>query len=502
MDSGQVAFLVVANPQQESAKHAPVSLWGRVWIAVILVFSWLLVLARAIPERSGDRGVFVSMAERLAAGDVLYVDVWDNKEPLFFLTLAAGRLVSPYMDVVLELLWILAICLAAFALIRTRNFSPLMSTLVAFSGTPLIITGAIYYAGFTHLPSTALTLAGFALLVRGHPVLSGVLLAVLVGFKIIIVPVSLALFLAWFLVHRDRRGLILYVLGGLGGLIGLALLLIARGELTGFIDLLISNIGYSQSPISDAYAIPIWVHLEPVMQNSAVVVLAITVAIITLARLIAPTKSNELWWGTLFALLSSILVLGITGLWIHHGQILYIPATLALLLAVTTIPQAQIVRPASIMLVIALSIVLSGSSSMRATVDELLSARGQWTDLARLSEPSLALLEIAPDGASYARLGKNTDDSHAQGLRDFSHPCYQFVQYTYDLPSTLEFIPECLPSVDYVIVDPGLQPEVGQDRWNVFVAASEKALGNDFACEERDWGRLCTNKRLTGPESG
>ena len=468
---------------------------------MILTLTWLLVLARAIPERSGDRGVFASMAERLAAGDVLYVDVWDNKEPLFFLTLAAGRLVSPYMDVALELLWILAICIAAFALMRARHVSSLMSALVAFSGTPLIITGAIYYAGFTHLPSTALTLAGFALLVRGHPILSGVLLAALVGFKIIIVPVSLALFLAWFLIHRNWRALILYILGGLGGLVSLALLLIVRGELTGFIDLLISNVGYSQSPISDAYAIPIWVHLEPVMQSSAVLVLAITVAIITLSRLLAPTKNNELWWGTLFALISSILVLGITGLWIHHGQILYIPATLALLLAVTTIPQAQIVRPASIMLVVALSVVLSGSSSMRATVDELLSARGKWTDLNRLSEPSLALLEITPGGASYARLGKNTDDSHAQGLRGFSHPCYQFVQYTYDLPSTLNFIPDCLPSVDYVIVDPGLQPEGEQNRWNAFVVSSEEALADDFTCEARDWGRLCTNKRLAEPDS-
>ena len=51
-----------------------------------------------------DRGIFVSIAERLLAGDKLYVDVWENKDPIFYYMISLGRVFSPYADVVLEIL--------------------------------------------------------------------------------------------------------------------------------------------------------------------------------------------------------------------------------------------------------------------------------------------------------------------------------------------------------------------------------------------------------------
>ena len=466
----------------------------KLFVGVFMVLSWILVLARAIPERNGDRGVFVSMAERLAAGDTLYVDVWDNKEPLFFLTLAAGRTVSPFMDVVTEALWIAATALASFAILQTRVSCRWISALVGFSLVPLIITGAIYYAGFTHLPSTALVISGYALLIRGKALWAGGLIPVLVGFKIILVPVALALLVSWFLLERNRRELVRYALGSAAATLILVILLLVRGEFRGFIDLILSNIGYSQSMISDAYAIPIWVHIEPVLQGPAVAVTSVIVFLLAMTRITASRADDLLWWGTLAALLSSMLVIAITGLWPHHGQILYVPAVLAILLACSVLLRQASIGPASAILLIALAIVLSGAPSLRATVDQVLSARGKLMDLARISDATQDLLSVAPSGATYARLGKNTDDSHAQGLRSLGHPCYQFVQYTYDLPATLTRIPECLPSADFVIVDKGLIPEDGAARWNTFVAESETALREHFECAEEPWGRLCTNK--------
>ena len=461
---------------------------------MFMALSWVLVIARAIPGRDGDRGVFVSMAERLAAGDVLYVDVWDNKEPLFFLTLGAGRLVSPYMDVVIELLWIAATALASFTILHTRTRSLWISTLVGLSLVPLIVTGSIYYAGFTHLPSTAIVISSYALLIRGKAIWAGALLPVLVGFKIILVPVALALLMSWFLLERNRRDLLRYLIGAAiaGGL--LLALLAVRGELQGFIDLILSNIGYSQSLISDAYPIPIWVHLEPVLQGPAIAVVAVIVFLLALTRLTPEAADGLLWWGTLAALLSSLIVIAITGLWPHHGQILYVPAVLALLLTCSAYLSNFAVRPAPLIMLIALALALSGGTSLRATIDQVLSARGNLLDLTRQSEATNDLLSIAPPGSSYARLGKNTDDSHAQGLDSLTHPCYQFVQYTYDLPATLKRIPACLPAADFVIVDKGLVPETGETRWNAFVAESEAALSEHFECTEKSWGRLCTNQ--------
>ena len=436
------------------------------------------------------------MAERLAAGDTLYVDVWDNKEPLFFLTLASGRLLSPYMDVAIELAWIAATAIAAFTILRTQDRSLWVSSLVGFSLVPLILTGSIYVAGFTHLPSTAIAVSSYALLIRGQAMWAGALIPVLVGFKIILIPVTLGLLISWFLIERTRRELFRYLLGAAvsGGL--LLILLLVRGELQGFIDLILSNIGYSQSLIADAYPIPIWVHLEPVLQGPAVTVTAGIVFLLALTRLTAGPAEALLWWGTLAALLSSLIVIAITGLWPHHGQILYVPAVLAILLVCSVYVRNSAVRPAQLAMLISLAVVLSGAPSLRATIDQVLLARGNLLDLTRQSEATRDLLSIAPSGSSYARLGKNTDDSHAQGLDSLTHPCYQFVQYTYDLPATLKKIPACLHSADFIIVDNGLVPETGETRWNAFVAESEIALSEYFECKEKSWGRLCTNENV------
>ena len=197
----------------------------------------------------------------------------------------------------------------------------------------------------------------------------------------------------------------------------------------------------------------------------------------------------------------ALLITAATGLWSHHGQILFAPAALALALLVASFPQLQRVLASTVVLVLASTVVLAGAPSLRSVVDSGLSASARWTALSRTAAATQDLLAIAPDGGTYARLGKNTDDSHAQGLGAFEHRCRQFVQYTYDLPSTLDLIPGCLPTVDYVIVDKGLVPEAGADLWNRFVARSEEALAASFTCEQHPWGRLCVNVALASNAS-
>lgn len=61
---------------------------------------WVVLAPRIIPDITGsasDRSVFVSVAERLKASDVLYSEVWDNKDPLFYYTITIGRALSPYL---------------------------------------------------------------------------------------------------------------------------------------------------------------------------------------------------------------------------------------------------------------------------------------------------------------------------------------------------------------------------------------------------------------------
>lgn len=64
-------------------------------IGALIALTGVASINLAIPSVREDHGIFASVAERLLAGDRLYSGVWDNKEPVFYYTLALGRLVDP-----------------------------------------------------------------------------------------------------------------------------------------------------------------------------------------------------------------------------------------------------------------------------------------------------------------------------------------------------------------------------------------------------------------------
>lgn len=459
-------------------------------VTVLVCLAWALTVSRAIPYRDGDRGVFASMAERIVAGDRLYVDVWDNKEPLFYLTLALGRLVSPYMDVVLELAWIAIGALAAYAIARSHGIPWRMAVLLGWAATPLILTGGAYSAGFTHLPGTALLLASYALLIRGRLMLTGALLPVIGAFKILALPLALAILAVAVLGRRDARWS-RYVIGASAATAVLAAILAVRGELGGFLTLVRTNMTYSQADLADAYRVPIWSHLEPVLQGSTVATIALITLILALTWRSSTGATRGLWWTTLATLVAAAVVVAITGLWPHHAQLFFFSAVLAAVLLMSTVPDLRGVSISAVVALLAVTVVLSGAPSLRDSADSLLSAPTRWRDLDRTAMASEALLAVARPGDSYARLGKNTDDSHAQGLRDLRLVCYQFLQYPYDPPANLSRIPECLPSADFVLVDPTFALEEGRPIWNTLVTESEQRLALNFSCSDYPWGRLC-----------
>jgi hypothetical protein len=457
---------------------------------------WLYVAFRSIPFRDGDRGVFASMGERIAAGDILYVDVWDNKEPLFFLTIGAGRLLSPTMDVILELAWIFMASLAIYQIMRKLQGSRLMAVLAGFGGTPLIVTGGTYAAGFSHLPATTIFLGIIALAVHRKWVAVGALIVVLAGFKLIVVPVAI-LGLIPLLAGSHWRNSFLRVASGVAATgVALTLLLTWRGEFIGFINLIRSNIGYSQSSIADAYDVPILKHIEPVFSQSTVITVCAALIIVTLVYIVNPHVNRAFRATVGLSLLGAFIVTAITGLWEHHGQLFYGPAALALALLFGSIASLSIPRMANVLLVMLVSFVLAAMPSLRAVMDTVLSGPTRFHDLSRVAQPTQDLLDIAQSG-TYQRLGMNTDDSHAYGLQNFDLNCYQFVQYTYDLQETLNYIPACLPTTGYVLVDRGFTMRDGSPTWNEFVRKSEMVLSTDFNCIERDWGRLCTNTKVS-----
>jgi hypothetical protein len=110
--------------------------------------TWLLILPRIVPNRASDRGIFVSTAARLLAGDTLYSGVYDNKEPLFYYMIAGELSLGRWSEVAIEALLIVCSMMCVF-LIGRRVASPWISSAIAFAASPVLFTGYAYVPGYT-----------------------------------------------------------------------------------------------------------------------------------------------------------------------------------------------------------------------------------------------------------------------------------------------------------------------------------------------------------------
>lgn len=54
-------------------------------------FTWVLIALRVQPWPFSDYGVFLAVGRRLEAGEILYEQVWDNKDPLTYYTIAMAQ---------------------------------------------------------------------------------------------------------------------------------------------------------------------------------------------------------------------------------------------------------------------------------------------------------------------------------------------------------------------------------------------------------------------------
>src|SRR5262249_25051251 len=143
-----------------------------------------------------DRGVFVSVAERLLAGDKLYKTVFDNKDPFFYYLIAFQRWTGGSGEFIFEVITLVLTSLSAYVIVLSTSHRAI-AILVGVLATPVILTGAFYVPGFTHLPGSFLCLAVLALATSGLYGWSGAAIGALFFTKIIMAPVALCSVLAF-----------------------------------------------------------------------------------------------------------------------------------------------------------------------------------------------------------------------------------------------------------------------------------------------------------------
>lgn len=95
----------------------------RTALGVLMVLTWVVVLVRIQPWPFSDYAVFLTVARRLSAGDVLYQGIWDNKDPFVYYSIALLQDLGQPALWALETLWFVLASAAIFAIARSYRLS-------------------------------------------------------------------------------------------------------------------------------------------------------------------------------------------------------------------------------------------------------------------------------------------------------------------------------------------------------------------------------------------
>ena len=438
------------------------------FIAVV----WVVLFGRLIPDLHRDHSVFVSVAERLIAGDRLYSGVWDNKDPLFYWTLALGRSITPYADVIIEILWLLIACISVRSILRHLSLSNSVSILFAYGVTPIILTGGMYVPGLTHLPAEALIFVAIAFAMNQRIAFSGVAIATLAMAKLVLVPVGLIAVATILFLRRTSQPLKKtsgsLILGFGSGLAVWSAVLLYRSEFSPYLNAQKLNFLYANSQagrhaLTDSFG-PIFRHFLQSLSISALIILIVATSYLVLTKFdirnrfklkSLPEGQNTIWYLSVVTLFASAGVLFVSGIWPHHGQVYYVPAVFVAILFVSRqLENVQTISLKTLLVFALVGVIFGGVIYPTQYVQSARDATKSLEMLNQVSPLTQELLKRSPNG-TYARAGSNNDLGHAFGLRNWKLACYRFNQYSFDPEMLLEKDADCLSKATYILVTPG-----------------------------------------------
>lgn len=478
------------------------------WIVtgVAIAATWLVVAGRTVPRAIdgavGDYGFFTGVADRLRDGAVLYEQIWDNKDPFVFYSIAIARTGGVSGVWLLEALWIVVASIAIHAIARHQGLSRVASVSVAWIATPLVLIGMPYFMGSTHLPGVALVLVAVALVLRRHWVLAGIPIAILVFFKFVMLPLAIAILITAAIATRRGRGLWGSAIGFLSTGIVISLVMLVRGEFGGFLVTQLDNIRYSQSPIVSADMVSpfqkIAQHLV-ILVNPNILAILIATTLILLVALVARHRASghgwlaqrPLWWITVVAFAIEGLSIAVTGKWFHHAEILAVSSALAVVLLVQAMTKDLQWRwwatvPVS---VVAVFLLMAAPPASNYT-DSVRNIGVNWEQANRLDPLSAVLEGRSPTTVTLVGWGNQLPRSGALGEWEFV--CRNLAQRPFNQQWMFDETLECLPSAELVVVTNDYAKDPAFPAYSTFVDSVEAMLARDYTCDEVDGFRLCT----------
>jgi hypothetical protein len=453
------------------------------------------------------------VAGRLLHGDRLYVDILDNKDPLFFYTDAGALWLfgwkGPFL---LDIVWVALAAGSTLLLLRAIGTS-WVTAAAGFIAYPLLLTGAWYYSGYSMLAALSLVpLIGW-LWIRGSFAVAGVLLGIGLLFKVnmalMLASAPLALVLLRLPAGSARAQLGRAAAGFGGTAAAAAAVLAARGELHGYLQNLVNNVSYSRNVLSATgrvSGIPGHIKVAAGATGKQSIHFLLFVAAFVLAGLLALRELRQAQPASpqqprspagrplaalfLSATLTTGVTLALTASWSEHDQLLAYPGAMLIVfvvfLVMTRGAVARVPSTAAACVVAALCVALLGGTAASKSSSGGVPA-SRWFEGSR-SESATLLERGAADRfprlheITFAHLGQNDQQGAAAFLDGrFVLSCPAIAQYVFspDLTGLLRCIAEKKPRL--MLVTASFRPEGhAPEGWNRFVARGSSLLGASY----------------------
>jgi hypothetical protein len=485
------------------------------FILLLISITWFYIFLRTTPVLGNDSQAFLQIGARVAQGDRLYLDVWDNKDPLTYWITSLYTYNYPLVAHLIELIWFGTISISAYFISRKFQISFRISLLAAWVLAPLAVLNLAYFSGSTEVPGLAVLIASVALAMQRRYVVAGILIGVLVFLKLIFTPIALALVLYWMWGQRENRIFLDLIAGFFVGIASITVLLIVRGELAGYVEMLNINILYSNAQLTDGSPMPLGdafggrLSLLSQHQLYGTLILALVFTAITGFFILRP-RSGQLstlrraWFLSLLSWLGVSLVLLVTAKLAQHLLLFSLPIILISILTVSVIENSQksLGKESTLR-----QTVISGSATLVLAIlasgivspfDHKFLAESGWSRLsseAQLSSTTKWIqMNPAQRDTSMAFLGNGTSVPVVGNQVPWNLNCRFIGQGPTDPEWMLTENLECISDSEIVIIEQGSSPYEGADVFNDYLSKALEVLERNFNCKEYLDIQVCQRK--------
>ena len=270
-------------------------------------------------------GQFLSETAVLTRGQNLYRDIFETKDPLFFLsstlsTLLIGRS-GPYIMDAVAVAIAAPVAYLAFRSLKIDQFKSAVGGVLFVGG----LSGVYFQSFRTGTVCLVLVLMSIITVNKNNLFFTGVIFALVLGYKMAYIPFLVCPFVLGFPYFKSGRNVFRIVLGFLMTILLMFGAMQIRGEFVPYIEMIRTNFEYRRVyPAIVGFRSGLGGHLDAVNGNgSSANFLILTVLCSWI--LVAISKCCKSWHiiiGLVLMQLSVLFVVFTTAMWVHHLQML------------------------------------------------------------------------------------------------------------------------------------------------------------------------------------